>query len=456
MDLKKKQALVVGMAKSGVAAARLLVRQGAQVTINDSKSADELTEALKGLRGVKVAQALGQKADGLLAGKDLVVVSPGVPTSLSFFEKARQAGIPVIGETQLGYEFTRCPIVAITGTNGKTTTTALMGHIFERAGYATHVTGNIGQPLSSVALDTQPDDRVVLEASSFQMETITTFRPRVSAILNITEDHLNRHKTMENYIDAKARIFENQRDDDVLVLNADNALTAALAERASCRVLYFSRTQEVPAGCCILEGRITYLPGDGARVPMGRPEEVRIPGKHNLENALAAATMAMAMGVPGAVVRHALATFEGVEHRLEFVDEIQGVRFINDSKGTNPDASIQAVDSMRLPTILIAGGSEKNSDFTPFIQAFTDKIVAMIVIGETADRIQRTAMKEGFVNVQRADSLKSAVEKAFAMAKPGYNVLLSPACASFDMFQNFEHRGEVFKSIVAGLARAKR
>lgn len=456
MDLKKKQALVVGMAKSGVAAAKLLAALGAQVTINDSKSADELGEALKGLKGVKVQQALGQKADGLLEGKDLIVVSPGVPTSLSFFAAAKDAGIPVIGETELGFQYTQCPVVAITGTNGKTTTTALMGHIFERAGYTTHVTGNIGQPLSGVALQTQPEDRVVLEASSFQMETIETFHPRVSAILNLTEDHLNRHGTMEHYIDAKARIFENQEGDDILVLNADNGLTSSLAGRAHCRVLYFSRTQEVSAGCCVLDGRITYLPGDGTKVPMGRPEEVRIPGKHNLENALAAATMAMAMGVPGPVVRHALATFEGVEHRLESVDEIQGVRFINDSKGTNPDASIQAVQSMLMPTILIAGGSEKNSDFAPFIQAFTDKIVAMIVIGETAERIQKAAMKEGFVNVQRAESLQSAVEKAFAMAKPGYNVLLSPACASFDMFKNFEQRGEVFKQIVAHLAEAKR
>lgn len=451
MDVRNKRVLVVGLARSGVAAARLLKENGACVILNDSKPESELKGVLADVKGLYDEIHLGAGADRLANRSDLIVLSPGVPDSLSFVKKARESGIPVIGELELGWKFTRCPVAAITGTNGKTTTTALLGHLLNKSGFTTHVAGNIGLPITALAMQTESEDRMALEVSSFQLETIHEFRPDVSAILNVTEDHLNRHKTMENYIDMKCRIFENQRDDDVVLLNMDNEITADLGGRARCRVMYFSRTREVPAGCCIREEKMTYIPFEGEPVVLGRPGEVRVPGEHNLENALAAAAMALVLGADPSAVRYGLATFEGVEHRTEFVAEIDGIRFINDSKGTNPDSTIRAIMAMELPTILIAGGYDKGSDFTPLIRSFGERIRGMVVMGDTADRLMRCAIKEGFPNVSRASDLRDAVMRAKAMAKPGYNVLLSPACASFDMFTDFEQRGMVFKQIVAEL-----
>ncbi|MGI5877185.1 MAG: UDP-N-acetylmuramoyl-L-alanine--D-glutamate ligase [Christensenellales bacterium] len=451
MDLKGLRVLVIGLARSGVAAVRLLHDKGAHVVLNDSKPEEELSVSLASVRDCCDVIHLGAPPDRLVEGCDLIVLSPGVPDSLPFVGRARQTGIPVIGELELGWRFTRCPVAAITGTNGKTTTTALLGHLFAKSGFTAHVVGNIGHPITAVADRTQPRDRMSLEVSSFQLETIDTFRPAVSAILNITEDHLNRHRTMDDYIAMKCRIFENQRDGDLLVLNADNEITAGLGSRARCPVMYFSRFLEVPAGCCIREDRITYIPLEGEPVTLGRTAEVRIAGGHNLENALAASTMALALGADPAAVRYGLATFEGVEHRLEFVGDVGGVRFINDSKATNPDSAMRAIEAMMLPTILIAGGSDKGSDFAPLIRAFGSRIRGMVVLGETADRLLRSAHEEGFTEAVRADDMADAVRKARDMARPGYNVLLSPACASFDMFEDFEHRGRVFKQIVREL-----
>jgi UDP-N-acetylmuramoylalanine--D-glutamate ligase len=300
----------------------------------------------------------------------------------------------------------------------------------------------------------KPEDVVVLEVSSFQLESIHAFRPKVSMILNITPDHLNRHHTMGAYTDMKARVFENQRDDDILILNWDDPPTRALAPRAKCRVIYFSRKEEVPAGCFIRDGRIAWRSPDGQEIAMGRPEEVRIPGPHNLENALAASAAALAMGVGPMAVRHSLAAFEGVEHRLEFVVEAQGVRFINDSKGTNAASSIVAVRAMTLPTIIIAGGYDKHTGFGDFVTSFAgSKVAGMVVVGDTADEIAREASAQGFGPVARAETFRDAVYKAYEMAHPGYNVLLSPACASFDMFKDFEERGRVFKQIAMDIAR---
>lgn len=446
------KALVVGMARSGIAAAAMLRRLGYEVTVNDTKPLEALQEALKPLAGSGVRYALGCPADEWVEGQTLIVVSPGVPLSLPFVQMARERKIPVIAEAELGYRYTRCPIAAITGTNGKTTTTALMGAIFRRAGYTTHVTGNIGLPISQVALDTQPGDRMAFEASSFMLEAIDAFRPKVSAILNITEDHLNRHGTMENYINAKARIFENQREDDAVVLNYDDPMTRALADWAACRVLFFSSRERVPAGACVLEGKICFIPEPGAEpVVMGRPEEVRLPGRHNLENALAATAMAMAMGISPAIIRYTLAAFEGVEHRIEFVRQIKGVRYINDSKGTNVDSTLAAVRAMEKPTVLIAGGSDKGADFAPLIRGLSDMIVGMVVMGETGPKIAQAAAEAGWGPVVKAATMADAIRKAARMAPSGGNVLLSPACASFDMFKNFEHRGEVFKSLVEAM-----
>lgn len=454
MDFGGCKVMVVGMARSGLAAVRLLSGQGAEVIANDRKTAGELGDAVNeiaSLPGVRLA--LGCAADGLVGEVEAVIISPGVPIDLPFVRIAGELGKPVIGELELGSTFITAPIVAITGTNGKTTTTALTGLMFRRAGFGTHVVGNIGDPLCAHTGEIKPEDVVVAEVSSFQLESIHTFRPRVSVVLNISPDHLDRHRTMENYTDMKARVFENQRGDDMLILNWDDAPTRALAARAKCAVLYFSRREEVPAGCFIRDGRIVWRGPDGQETVMGRPEEVRIPGPHNLENALAASAAALSMGVSPMVVRHSLAAFEGVEHRLEFVTEVQGVRFINDSKGTNPDASIKAVHAMALPTVIIAGGYDKHTGFDSFVSSFAgSRIAGMVVIGDTAGQLAESAAKHGFAPVERAGSLEDAVRRAYAMARPGYNVLLSPACASYDMFSDFEERGHAFKRIAMQIA----
>jgi UDP-N-acetylmuramoylalanine--D-glutamate ligase len=446
--------LVVGMARSGLAAVKLLSMQDSIVIANDMKTADDLPDEAAELAGLPNVQVeLGRPADEFVRHVEAVFISPGVPIDSTFVQIAEELGKPVIGELELGFMFTSAPVIAITGTNGKTTTTALTGLMFKRAGYNTFVVGNIGDPLSAHALDIKPEDMVVAEVSSFQLESIHTFRPKVSMILNITPDHLNRHHTMEAYTDMKARVFENQRDRDILILNWDDEPTRALASRAKCRVMYFSRKVEVPAGCFIRDGRICWRDGDGLELIMGRPEEVRIPGDHNLENALAASAAALAMGVNPMIVRHSLAAFEGVEHRLEFVTEVQGIRFINDSKGTNPGASIPAVRAMMLPTIIIAGGYDKHTGFDDFTASFAgSKIAAMVVIGDTAEQLAASAAAHGFTAVERAATLKDAVYKAYNMAHPGYNVLLSPACASFDMFKDYEERGRAFKQIANEIA----
>ncbi len=451
--MKLQKVLVIGMAKSGVAAARLLSDHGCQVIINDTKNAEQLGETLEPLKACSVIEKLQCPPEDLVEGCDAVVVSPGVPLDLPYADRARTLGIPVLAEIELGARYVHCPICAITGTNGKTTTTTLLAEIFKRAGYRTWAAGNIGLPLCEIAEETRPEDRIVLETSSFMLEAIDQFHPRVSAVLNLKEDHLNRHKTMKNYIDAKARIFENQTSSDVLVLNYDDSETRALASRARCRILFFSATQPVPAGAYLLEDRICYLPEDGDKpVLMGRTGEIRIPGRHNLENALAATAMAMSMGVDPAVIRYTLAAFEGVEHRIEYVRTIQGIRYINDSKGTNVDSTLAAVHAMDRPTVLIAGGSEKNADFAPLIAGFTENITAMVVLGQTGPRIAAAAAEAGWGPVYSASSLEEAVAKASRLAVAGGNVLLSPACASFDMFQDYEQRGEVFKTIVEEMA----
>ena len=454
MEFEKSKVLVVGMARSGLAAVKLLAAKGATVIANDGKGEDALPEAVTELAGVAgVELAFGRPAADFVPQVDAVVISPGVPVDAPFLTQALALGKPVLGEMELGFRFTQAPVVAITGTNGKTTTTALTGLMFKRAGFNTHVLGNIGEPLCARALEIAPEDMVVAEVSSFQLETIHTFRPRVAAVLNITPDHLNRHHTMETYIDMKARVFENMREDDVVVLNWDDPTTRSLADRVRCRLAWFSRVEEVPHGCFLRDGRIVWRATGGEEIVMGRPEEVRIPGAHNLSNALAASACALAMGVSPMIVRHTLAAFEGVEHRLEFVIEVQGVRFINDSKGTNPYASVASVNAMALPTIIIAGGYDKHTGFDDFTKALPgSKIVSMVVLGDTAEQIAASARAQGFTAIERAASLNDAVRKAYAMAHPGYNVLLSPACASFDMFKDYEERGRVFKQIVYDIA----
>jgi len=361
--------------------------------------------------------------------------------------KAKARGIQIISEVELAYRLTKASIIGITGTNGKTTTTSLTGELFKNAKRNTFVVGNIGIPVISCALDAKEDDVLVCELSSFQLESTWQFRPKISAILNITPDHLNRHKTMENYICAKAKIFENQQESDYTVLNFDNEVTNKLAQGCKSKVIFFSRKKTLEQGVFVKDDYIT-IRFNNIEHKVCDIKSIRVPGAHNLENALAATAMAWAMGIDNSVIAHTLKTFKGVEHRIEMVDEIMGIKFFNDSKATNPDAAIKAIEAINKPIILIAGGMEKDNDYTDFVLSFNDKVKHMVLLGETADKIEATARKNNFFNITKVKTLQQAVSVAYNVASSGDNVLLSPACASWDMFENFEQRGKIFKDEV--------
>lgn len=453
MRIEKKHVLVVGMARSGVAAAELLLNHGAIPILSDMKKLEAFGNELNSLKETACEFRLGEDPVKLLSGTDSVVISPGVPIDAPVVLAAKEKGIPLVGELELAFSLLQGEVLGITGTNGKTTTTTLVGKIFENAGRMTYVAGNIGYPLSSVALTSKKDDILVTEVSSFQLDTIKTFRPKVAALLNISEDHLNRHGTMAQYTKLKQRIFENQTETDIAVLNLDDAAVAKMASKLKSRVMYFSRTQNVENGACVEKGKIVYKSG-GMKMPVCDVDRVLIPGPHNLENALAATVMAASMGVPSPVIRHTLQSFSGVEHRIEKVRVFQGATYINDSKATNVDSTIKAVQSMRVPTVLILGGYDKHTNFTPLCKeiAASANIDQVVVIGQTAKQIRQTLEEEGYTKITSACSMEEAVEKARGLAVSGGNVLLSPACASFDMFRDYEHRGEVFKELVNQLS----
>lgn len=449
MKVEKKRVLLVGMARSGIAAAELLLNHGAIPILYDAKKAESFGDELASLRGTACEFHLGEDPFLLMENADLVVISPGVPIDAPIAKAARENGIPLIGELELGYALSQGELLAVSGTNGKTTTVTLLGKMFENAGRVTYVAGNIGYPLSAAALNSKKGDVIVAEVSSFQLESIKTFHPCVAALLNITEDHLNRHGTMEQYIRMKQRIFENQTEDDIAVLNMDDPVLFKMAEKIKARVAFFSRTREVENGACVENGKIIWR-WDGIVKPICDADQILIPGPHNLENALAATAMASARGVPPAVIRHTLQSFTGVEHRIEKVRVLEGITYINDSKGTNVDSTIKAVQSMKAPTVLILGGYDKHTDFMPLCREMlaSGMIRHTVVMGETARQITQTLEEVGYQSVTQAFSLEDAVQKARSFAVSGGNVLLSPACASFDMFQDYEERGRIFKQIV--------
>ncbi len=451
MEYRGKNALVVGMARSGAASAVLLCKLGAHVTIYDVKTLEQLPEDVRqALEGVQYTNMLGKDPDDIIEKMDVLVLSPGVPLGLPFIRKAYELGVSVIAEIELGYAVSKADFIAITGTNGKTTTTSLTGEIFKNAGINTFVLGNIGVPITQEALNTKQGDVVVAETAALQLDTIDSYRPKGSAILNITEDHMDRYGTMESYIAAKAKIFKNQSAEDYCVLNYDNEIVRGLANRIKARVYWFSLNEQVENGAFVRDGNIIFV--DGGKVTEIMPAaELRIPGRHNLENALAATALACLYGISAEVVASTLRSFPGVEHRLEFVREINGVKFINDSKGTNPDATINAILAMDRPTVLILGGYDKHGDFESLFAAFTSNIKAIIVLGATASKIVAAAQQAGYESYIKANSFEDAVLKAYSIAGESETVLLSPACASWDMFRDFEQRGEVFKEIVNGL-----
>ena len=452
MQVKDKKILVVGMARSGIAAAKLLAARGAVPILNDSKELSAFGDALDELKALPCVWRFGCPAMDVLSEAECVVISPVVPDTAPFVVKAREMGLPVIGELELAYELALGDMVAVTGTNGKTTTVSLLGEMFKNAGKVTHVVGNIGYPYSAAAIDSRRTDVFVTEVSSFQLETIVDFHPRAAALLNITEDHLNRHGTMAEYTRVKMRIFENQTAQDAAVFNDDDPLSAPLAGQVKSHVLRFSRTHEVAEGAFARDGKIIIRFGGEDKV-LCDASEVRIPGPHNLENALAATCIAVFMGVPAPVIRHTLRTFAGVEHRIEFVRELDDVRYINDSKGTNVDSTIKAIQTMTAPTAIILGGYDKHCDFMPLAweMVASSNMKAAVLIGATADQIEAALRKAGYTAIHRAATLEEAVNVGRSLSDKGGNVLLSPACASFDMFSDYEARGRIFKEIVRAL-----
>jgi UDP-N-acetylmuramoylalanine--D-glutamate ligase len=449
MELKDKRVLVVGLGKSGVASAQFLQASGAKVTVSDSKSPDELASEIPALLERGIAVETGGHGERTFRGQDLIVVSPGVPADSAPLVQARVRGVLIIGEIELAAQFLQGRIVAITGSNGKTTTTTLTGEILAASGFPVVVGGNIGTPAISLVDRTTPGSFVILEVSSFQLETIQTFSPFISAILNITPDHLDRHRTLEAYVDAKSRIFENQKEGDFCVLNADDAAANVLTGRAKCPVLHFSRRTEVPAGAFVRNGRIFVRDG-AAEHEILAVEEITLQGAHNLENVLAAVCIASFAGCPAEKIRQAVQAFRGVEHRLEFVAEIAGVRYFNDSKATNVDATIKALESFPANIHLILGGKDKGSDYSVLNRLLRERVKRVYTIGAAAEKISGQIRQAA--EIDPSGALEMAVRRASILAQPGDVVLLAPACASFDQFQSYEHRGRVFKEVVRALA----
>ena len=450
----KKTALIVGMARSGIASAKLLYRHGWNVVINDMKR--EIPGLQAALEGISYTDRLGLDPGTLLDGVDLMVLSPVVPIFQPFAKEAKRRGIEVIGEIELGYRYCdpTCDFVCISGTNGKTTTTTLTGEIFKASGKPTFVLGNIGIPISACADETKPHDTIVAEVAALQLESIQRFHARAAGMLNITEDHLNRFEnSMQNYIAAKCRIFENQTPADFAALNYDDPIVRDMKGLTKAKVVYFSQKTELEEGAFLRDDEIVWR-YNGEQIKILTVPELRIPGAHNVENALCSTVLSLCMGIAPQVVRSTLKAFPGVEHRIEFVLERDGIQYVNDSKGTNPDSTIKAVQAMRRPTILLlgAGNYDKGSDFLPLFESFSNIIKGVVCSGCNVPAILDAAKRANFKNIAVCDgSFREMIEMARDMAAPGYTVLLSPAAASWGMFEDYEQRGREFKKIVRGL-----
>lgn len=451
MNLEGKRVLVFGAGRSGIAAAKLLQKLDAAVVLyEENKNADTASLKDKLDTGRNFKAYFGNFPDQGLDRIDLMILSPGISAGHPFVMSVKKKGIPVWGELELAFRNSRGKVIAITGTNGKTTTTSLTGEIMRTYFKEVFVAGNIGKPYSDIALETTDESVSVIEVSSFQLETIHTFRPNISAILNITPDHLDRHHTMDNYIGLKKDITRNQNMEDLCILNYDDENIKKIADRIKTRIMYFSGECQLKNGLYLDEGDIVYA-RDGHTEKICNVNELKILGRHNYENVMAGVGIAVSMGIPAKLIYKAVTSFKGVEHRIEYVDTINGVKYYNDSKGTNPDAAIKAVRAMNRPTILIGGGYDKGVTFDNWIMSFEGKIKTLVLLGQTAEKIAETARKYGFYNIIMAKDLKEAVTAGAKMAVPGDAVLLSPACASWDMFESYEERGKLFKEYVYGL-----
>ncbi|CEN26570.1 UDP-N-acetylmuramoyl-L-alanine--D-glutamate ligase [Paraclostridium sordellii] len=452
MDLNNKIVLLVGLAKTGVSTIKKLDKLGAKIIVNDIKSKDQLKDIIKQIENLdSVEYILGHHLEDI-SNIDLTIVSPGVPLDLPFIKKLQSENINIIGEVELAYKLSKNPtFVGITGTNGKTTTTSLVGEIFKKASKDSYIVGNIGNPVIDTVDLTDENSFLITELSSFQLESIEDFKPRVSTIINITEDHLNRHHTMENYINAKANIFKNQDANDFCILNYDDEIVRELGNKTNAKVLYFSQKEKVRQGAYLDDNNNIVIKVNNKEIKLLNKDELSLPGNHNLENCMAAILMSYVLGIDLEITKDTLKTFKSVEHRLEFVTDKDGIMFVNDSKGTNPDSTIKAITSYDKPIVLIAGGKDKQSDFTEMISYATKNVKAIVLLGETADKIEQTAKLQGMNNIFRVSDMKEAVKTAYKLAQSGDVVLLSPACASWDMYPNFEARGLDFKENIYNL-----
>ena len=450
MLYENKKVIVCGMARSGISAAKLLASVGADVTLQDMKPMDVLIklhdiEAYK-KAGIKIFA--GANPDDIIDSFDYAVLSPGVPCDLPFIKKAKSSGVKVISEVELAYTLTECPVCAITGTNGKTTTTTLTGMLLNKKYKNTAVVGNIGVAYSEKVKSLKADDFVCAEISSFQLETSDTFRPHIAAVLNITPDHLNRHKTMDNYVAVKEKIFMKQNKDDFTILNKNDEYCVKMADKTKGKVFFFSSAEKLDEGI-YLDGDNIHIKWNGLDEDVINIHDLRILGTHNYENVMAAVACAVCAGVDMESIREILKEFNGVEHRIEYCGTFDGVDYYNDSKGTNPDASIRAVLAMRKPIVLIGGGYDKDSSYDEWVKLFDGRVKKLILIGATAGKIAECCDRYGFKDYEFADTFKKCIEKCKASAEEGDCVLLSPACASWGTFEDYEQRGRMFKEMVA-------
>ena len=450
MDLSNKKVMVVGTGISGIGAVSLLNKAGADVILYDGNEKLDIKEVEKKLGENKAQIIIGKLDDNITDIVDLLVISPGVPIDSDIVLKFKHENVPVWGEIELAYSFDKGKVIAITGTNGKTTTTALVGEIVKEYENETFVVGNIGNPYTKEVLKTSEKSYTVAEISSFQLETVHKFHPIVSAILNITPDHLNRHHTMECYAQTKEMISYNQNRKDVCVLNYDDEILREFGKKCSANVVWFGRINRPEVGAFLDGDIIKYTDGENVE-DMLNVNNMNLIGTHNYENVMAAICIAKAAGVPDDIIIRVVKQFKAVEHRIEFVASKNDVLYYNDSKGTNPEAAVKAIEAMSRPTILIGGGYDKGSEFDLYVKAFKGRVKKLVLIGQTSDKIAQTAIKYGFTDIIKADSLKEVVDICAREAQPGDAVLLSPACASWGMFDNYEQRGRMFKEYVNAL-----
>ena len=451
-SIGKKSVLIAGMGKSGMAVLQALSSLNVKLTLYDRQPEEKIHEEVRNIAKQNQIECFW----GVLPENrvfDYLILSPGISMEEDVVLHMESQGVKVMGELELAFLFSSAEFIAITGTNGKTTTTSLVGEIFKEAGKGTYIAGNIGYPAIEAAVRAAEEDVIITEVSSFQLESIHDFHPHISAILNLTPDHLNRHKTMENYGHVKSRIFENQTSEDYFIINQDCELSFGLTIHCPAKVVPFSRKKELEFGSFLKDNQIVVRGEKSQEIKICRADELQIPGDHNLENALAAAAICYFSGIDPVIIGKVMRSFQSVEHRIEYVNEINGVKYYNDSKGTNTDASIKAIEALKEKIILIAGGYDKGEDFAPFIEKFDNRVKHMFLLGQTAKSIGETAERLGYHHYSCCKDMKECVESASEMALPGDIILLSPACASWGMYENYEQRGKDFKNCVQNVRR---